>query len=177
MCAIYAQYFNKMYVGKYIFRCCFLNENTKSVDITRLVTVTPFRNEGDKNSPGQVCSPIRFRKISIVWMLFLSSQGEFKRLFMLKEVHVTEHFSARFWNLDPMELPLSIVVSSSVNLIWECRKQWPDRNNLCQLFRWFNTIRTLSEARRWEPNCWKLKTAYRNWTRTWQTISHESPQV
>ena len=67
MCAIYAQYFNKMYVGKYIFRCCFLNENTKSVDITRLVTVTPFRNEGDKNSPGQGCSPtIRFRKVSLV---------------------------------------------------------------------------------------------------------------
>ena len=69
------------------------------------------KKKGDKNSPGQIWSANRFRKVSIVWMLFLSGQGEFKRLFMLKEVHVTEHFSARFWNLDTMELPL--VVSSS----------------------------------------------------------------
>ena len=36
MCAIiYAQNYYKMYVGKYIFKRCFLNENTKSVYITR----------------------------------------------------------------------------------------------------------------------------------------------
>ena len=35
MCAIiYAQNYYKMYVGKYIFKRCFLNENTKSVYIT-----------------------------------------------------------------------------------------------------------------------------------------------